>query len=643
MLTVSPALMDRYLLAANKISRLAVGYPTIRPGVTTYDVGDVTLGQDDRMSEQLPFGSRGGAAIRHYFPLDGEYRVKFALQHSDVALTYAIRGLDVKNDIDVRVDRKRVNLFTIGGPDPKLSFAYGDFVGYTTEEYAPDAAAEARFVVKAGTHIVGLSFNKDTFNVDGGGVSRLPLTSSGFNQGNNTSAANGRIEMTIQKIMIAGPFDGTRPVDSPQYRRLFVCQPKNAAEEEPCARRILSAVAGRAYRRPATDADLRVLMPFYQRGRTGTTFESGIQAALTRMLVDINFLFRIEKDPPTVTPGSPYRLTDFELASRLSFFLWSSIPDDELLRVAASGTLREPAVIERQVKRMLADPRANVMISNFFGQWLYVRNITTQRPDKNLFPEFDENLRLAFEQETRLFLESQIRDDRPTSELLSANYTFVNERLARHYGIPDIIGSHFRRVDLPAHLQRNGLLGQGSILTVTSYADRTSVVLRGKYILQNLLGIPPPPPPPDVPPLADTVIHGSLRQRMELHRKSPVCSSCHAMIDPLGFALENFDGIGKYRTVDGTTPVDASGALVNGTAFNDPTSFREALLSVQPALQGTLVEKLMTYAVGRGVEATDMPAVRQVIRNAAGAHNRWSAVILEVVKSAPFQSRRAES
>jgi hypothetical protein len=360
------------------------------------------------------------------------------------------------------------------------------------------------------------------------------------------------------------------------------------------------------------------------------------------MLVDINFLFRPERDPAGIKSGMAYRLSDLELASRLSFFLWSSLPDEELLTLAEQGQLKNPAVLEKQVKRMLADSRSSMMMESFFGQWLTIRNVRTARPDPKVFPEFDENLRQAFQQETQLFIESQIREDRPVSELLSANYTFVNERLARHYGIPGITGNQFRRVTLPNEA-RGGLLGQGSVLMVTSYNDRTSVVVRGKFIMDTVFGTPPPPPPPNVPPLENTKIEGSLRQRMELHRKNPVCASCHNTIDPLGFALENFDGTGKFRTVDSHAPVNPSGVLADGTKFDGPAAFRKALMERQGAFLGTLTEKLLTYALGRGVETYDMPAVRKILRETAKADNRWSVLITEIVKSTPFQMRRAES
>ncbi len=639
-LSLSPGLMERYLLAANKISRLAVGDPNVVPGVTVYDVSDRTMGQDDRMSEQLPFGSRGGAAIKHYFPLDGEYSVKFTLQRSDLAATNMIRGLDVENLIDVRLDRQRLKVVKIGGGGDKPTF--GAVANYYAEEFAPDEKAEFRFKATAGTHTLGISLNRDHWTMEGVGPARLSLTSDAFNQGVTSGAGSGRIDMTIRKLEIGGPFDGRIPAASEARKRIFVCRPTGAADESACASRIMGALARRAYRRPVTPEEVATLVTFFKKGREGANFDTGIQTAIARMLVDINFLFRLEKDPGGAKPGMPYRLADLDLASRLSFFLWSSVPDEELLRVAASGTLSQPLVLEKQVKRMLADQRSSMLIGNFFDQWLYLRNMASVRPDPKKFPAFDENLRVGFQEETRLFLESQVREDRPVTELITANYTFVNERVARHYGIPNIAGSHFRRVTLPDD-RRAGLLGQGAVLTVTSYADRTSVVQRGKWVMDHMLGVPPPPPPANVPPLDATVIEGSLRQRMELHRKNPVCATCHTQIDPLGFALENFDAIGTYRTMDGTTPVNATGKLVDGTTFDNPADFRKALLTRQDAFRRTLAEKLLTYAMGRGVETFDMPSVRQILRETKSSGDRWSSVVLAIVKSKPFQMRRAES
>ena len=631
-LTVSPALLERYLLAAKKISRLALADATMRPTVTTYNV-PFTLMQDDRMSEDLPFGSRGGIAIRHYFPVDGEYAITIRMQRNTLNIGNEIRGLDVKNEVDVRLDGAQLQLFTIGGD---RSFASRT---YTATE---DAGLHVRFPAKAGARTVGMTFRQDRWYVEGVGMSRLPPASDGYASGLKTERDYGKIQMGVDEIDITGPFDAVAPEQTPSRQRILVCRPTSTEDEEPCAKTILTTLGRRAYRRPVTEAEVVTLLEFYKIGRREGGFEAGIEKALIRLLTDPEFLFRAERDPVAVAPGAPYRISDLELASRLSFFLWSSIPDDPLLDLAAAGRLKNPAVLEQQVRRMLADPRAKALVSNFFGQWLYVRNMATHRPDPKTFPEFDENLRDAFQRESELFLESQLREDRPVTDLLTADYTFANERLARHYGIPQVYGSRFRRVTLSDD-RRAGVLGHGSILTVTSYANRTSPVVRGKWLLETILGTPPPPPPADVPPLDNTPVQGSLRQRMEQHRTNPVCASCHAQIDPLGFALENFDAIGKWRTTESKTRIDASGSLVDGTRFDGPVTFRQALLSHRDVFMHTLAEKLLTYALGRGVEYYDMPAVRRILRETAAGDDRWSALILAITKSMPFQMRRAES
>ena len=634
-LTLSPGLLERYLLAAKKISRLAVGDTSIRPETTTYDIPYMTLLQNERLSDDLPFGSRGGTAIRHYFPVDGEYEIKLRLQRNSLNIGNEIRGLEVLNDIDVRLDGERLELFEMGGR------TYGRGV-YTDTEDIEDERLRLRFTTTAGMRTVGVAFNRDHWYVEGVGMSLLPPASDAYASGRQTERDYGRIDMGLDRVSITGPFDAQRPVASAARSRLFTCTPA-AADDEACAADIMQQVARRAYRRPLVADDLDTLLAFFRDGQQARgAFDDGIEQALIRVLTDPDFLFRVERTPAGAAPGVPHAVSDLELASRLSFFLWSSIPDDELLAAAAAGELADPAVFERQVRRMLADERSNALIDNFFGQWLLLRNISTVRPDPLAFPEFDENLRAAFARETERFLRSQVRGDRPLTELLTADYTFANERLARHYGIGDVYGSHFRRVALPANRQA-GLLGHGSLLTVTSYADRTSVVLRGKFILENLLGTPPPPPPADVPPLENTAVSGSLRQRMEQHRKNPVCANCHAQLDPLGFALENFDGIGKWRDVDGHVPVDASGALPDGTPFDGPTAFRDALLSQSDTLLTALAERMLTYALGRGVEAHDMPAVRAILRQTAADGNRWSSLILGVARSMPFRMRMAES
>ena len=641
-LSVSPVLLERYMAAARKISRRAVGDPTIRPDVEQYKLSRLLL-QEDRMSDALPFGTRGGLAVRHHFPVDGEYVIKVNLQISRCAGDYEdIRGLHEPNDIDLRLDGERVELFHVDRKvdvEPKRrSYSGGSHI----EEVGP---LQIRLPVKAGTRVVGAAIQKRYTAPEGVGPVRMPVGSSSFAQLCRTGLESGLIEMGIEGLEIAGPFNVAAPDDTLSRRRLFECRPTGPEDEEPCARTILAALARRAYRRAVAPAELETLLSFYRAGRREGHFDRGIQFALERVLVAPAFLFRMEQDEPTAAPGTAHRISDVELASRLSFFLWSSIPDDELLDLAIQGKLSDQTVLDQQVRRMLNDDRSAALVSNFFGQWLGVRSMRTVAPDPGEYPEFDDNLREAFQQETELFLESQVREDRSMLELLTANYTFVNERLARHYGIGKVYGSHFRRVTYPDD-RRASLLGHGSILTVTSYANRTSPVLRGKWVLETLIGMPPPEPPPNVPALREKDEIGqptSVRGRLEEHRKNPVCASCHATMDPLGFALENFSAIGRWRTLDANTPVDASGVLPDGTEFDGPAGFRSALLNYREEFLQTAIEKLLTYALGRGTEYYDMPTVRAIRREADRSDHRWSTVILGIVKSTPFQMRRSRS
>jgi hypothetical protein len=625
-LGLPPALLERYLSAARKITRLAVGDPGIRAALETYKVPPLLV-QDERMSEELPFGSRGGAAIRHYFPLDAEYTIRIRLTRDNI---YTIRGLSEPEQIDLRVDGALVRQFNVGGPAAVKSRAEAD------------ADLEVRVPIKAGHRLVSVTFSRRTLAVGGIVPERLPV--GNFLLSGTARASGFRELMGIASVQIGGPYDGATPADTPSRRAIFICRPSAPSDEVRCATSILSRLARRAYRRPVADDDVAALVGFYREGRRQGTFDAGIQHALTRLLVDPDFLFRVERDPPKVRPGAAYRISDLELATRLSFFLWSSIPDEELLETAAKGRLKDRAVLEAQVRRMLADPRASALVANFAAQWLLLRNMRAVTPDVNLFPEFDENLRLAMLRETELFVESQMREDRGVGELLTANYTFLNERLAAHYGIPGVHGSQFRRVT-HADGRRHGLLGHGSILTVTSHATRTSPVLRGKWVLDNLLGTPPPPPPADVPALpekgaGDAV---SVRARLEQHRRNPTCSSCHSRMDPLGFALENFDGIGKWRVRDEDgSSIDAVGALPDGTRFDGPSELRALLDSRDEEFATTITTKLLTYALGRGVESYDLPAVRGVVRRSAPSGYRWSSIVLGIVESTPFQMRRAE-
>lgn len=618
-LTVAPGLLERYLSAARKLSRLAVGDLAIGSDAVRYPVSTL-LEQGERMGDDLPFGSRGGAAIRHHFPLDGEYVIRLALRDGRRA-----------PQVDVRIDGARVALLSV---DP-------DADAETSED-----PLSVRVPVPAGSHVVSVTFPEETFTPEGVAPSRLPIwtfsTGRGYVQ-----------EVGLDSLLIEGPFNPDRVGpgdgglgDSAARSRIFVCTPATEADEAPCANEILATLARRAFRRPVTEQDVAVIEGFYRDGRAGGNFDTGIQRALEALLVDPEFLFRIESDPEGVAPGAPYPLSDIELASRLSFFLWSTIPDDELLALAEAGRLSEPEELERQVRRMLADQRASVLVDSFAAQWLHLRRMRSVTPDVLAFPEFEDNLRQSFVRETELLIEHQMRQDRSVVDLLTADYTFVNERLARHYGIPNVYGSRFRRLTLPDDTRR-GLLGHGSILTVTSLATRTSPVVRGKWVLENILGTPPPPPPPDVPELEEREDDGavrSLRQRLEEHRANPVCANCHARMDPIGFALEGFDAVGRHRVVDANgTPIDTSGTLPDGRAFDGLPALRDVLFERRTEFVATVTEKLLTYALGRGIEYYDRPAIRAIVREAGEDDYRWSSLILGVVKSVPFQMRRAES
>ena len=636
-LSMSPTLLGRYLIAAQKISRLAVGDTTIGPSIETFDVSR-GFRQDDRMSEALPIGTRGGMVVQHYFPLDGDYIVKVRLGRNYT--NSQIRAIRTREEIDVLLDGVRITRFEIGGEctdsgDPRCT---GSGI-YRTSPYqlTADEALEVRFPVSAGLHSLGVAFVKKSVLTEGPPPTLLPPR--------HTSSTYEAPRMDVDTVRLEGPFNPTGAGDTPSRNRIFVCRPAadDSASEASCATEILTGLARRAYRRPVSEGDVAALLTFFESGRRAGGFDRGIQEALTRLLVSPQFLFRFERDPANVASGEVYRVSDIELASRLSFFLWSSIPDDELLDLAEEGRLSEPEVLSAQVGRMLVDPRASALPKNFGGQWLFIRNLAAVDPDASAFPEFDDNLRAAFRRETELFLEHQMREDRPLVELLTADYTFANERLARFYGIRNVYGSHFRPVELTG-TQRAGLLGQGSILTVTSYATRTSPVVRGKYLLDNILGAPPPPPPPDVPALEETGAAGtdaSMRELMEQHRRNPACAACHTRMDPLGFALENFDGIGQWRTRDGSAEIDASGILPDGTPFAGLDGFRSALLARRGDFVRTFTEKLLTYGLGRSIQGPDLAIVRGILREASSTEYRWSALIRGIVQSQPFQMRQA--
>ena len=625
-LGMTPTHLERYLDAARQISRIAVGDTSLPPSGETF-ILPPDLSQDDRF-EQLPFGTRGGTLVRSYFPADGDYIIRFQ------AFTGVGLSEEEPNFIELSVDGERVFFEEMAQTPIRRTISGADIQSNTDWE--------VRVPIDAGLRDVAVTFVKTTSGqledllqpfLRPPGISSFRLTRMGGYSG-----------PYIGQLSFTGPFDVTGPGDTPSRRRIFTCRPSGPADPgaEQCARSILSSLARRAYRRPVTDADLGALLEFYRAGRSDGDFERGIQVALERLLASPDFLFRIVEDPRDSAPGAVYGLTDLELASRLSFFLWSSIPDDELLEVASRGELRDEAVLVEQTRRMLADPRSASLITNFAGQWLRLRNLPGIDRDAHLFPDFDDNLRRAMRRETELLLETIAREDRSMLELLAADYTFVNERLARHYGIPNVAGSHFRRVPV-TDPNRRGILGHASILTVTSQSNRTSPVTRGKWILENLLGAPPPAPPDEVPGLEETRLEGTLRERMVQHRRNPVCASCHQAMDPLGFALENFSPLGEWRTVDAGFPVDAGGAMPDGvTTFEGVSGLRRALLDKSDVFISTLTEKLMIYALGRGVEYYDKPAVRDIHRQAARNDYRFSALIEGIVTSAPFRMRTAD-
>ena len=646
-LAMSPTLLGRYLVAARKISRLAVGDIEMRPAIETFLVSR-GLRQNERMGEGLPHGTRGGMNVRHYFPLDGEYVVKIRLARNYT--NSRIRAINTREEIDVLLDGEQVTRFRIGGecekvddelssngpldiscsPDPSDSYRSAPY------QLTADESLHVTFPATAGMHNLGVTFVKKAVLTEGPGPALLPPR--------HTSSTYTAPEMDVEYVRLEGPFSPTGVGDTSSRRRIFVCQPTGSENEDACAKEILTRLARKAYRQPVTDAAVETLLRFYRDGRQASNFETGIQEALTRLLVSPQFLFRIESEPENLQADALYQISDVELASRLSFFLWSSIPDDDLLDIAERGTLREPGVLAGQIDRMLADPRASALAKNFGGQWLFIRNLKAVDPDASIYPEFDDNLRYAFQRETELFLESQIRDDQPLQALLTSNYTYLNERLARFYRVPNVYGTHFRRVQMPDS-RRAGILGHGSVLTVTSYATRTSPVVRGKYLLDNILGAPPPPPPPNVEALPEVGTDGepaSIRDRMQQHRSNPVCATCHSQMDPLGFALENFDGIGQWRTTDGVSSIDASGVLPDGTEFSGPAEFREVLLSRRDDFVQTATEKLLTYALGRALQHYDMPSIRLIIRQSAGTGYTWSSLIKGIVESRPFQMRKAQ-
>ena len=653
-LRMSQALMERYLAAARTISRLAVGSPPPALSADTYQAAQ-DLSQHARV-EALPFGTRGGLYIEHLFPQDAGYDFRIQLTGT--------RRLREAHDLEVTVDGEPVEAFTLGPPAD----------GASDNPYAQASTIDFRLDVAAGPREVGVTFYKQPSALVEQVREPFPNPRVAGNAGGLAGA-----QPFVQSVTVTGPYDAAGAADTPSRERIFTCRPV-AADHDPaagasgdpaagatdlaaaasdgpaagtvgeaaCAREILSRLARRAYRRPVSDDELAVLLDFYRQGRAAGRFDDGIELAIRRLLVSPEFLYRIEADPEGAAPGAPYPVADLDLASRLSFFLWSSIPDEELLAAAEAGRLRDPGELGRQVRRLIADPRSETLTTNFAAQWLQLRNLeTTVRPGDPFSVAFDESLRQSMLRETRLFVDSIVRDDRSVVDLLTAGYTFLDERLAEHYGIPGVTGSRFRRVELPADSPRRGILGHGSVLTLTSHAIRTSPVLRGKWILDNLLGTPPPDPPPNIPALNDQRTQAkrpTVRARLEAHRANPACSACHAMIDPTGFALENFDAIGRWRVVDESfNPIDPSGVLPDGRAFDGVAEMRDALARDPRQFVTTVTEKLMTYALGRGLEPYDMPTLRRIVREAAADDYRFQSVVLGIVTSDPFLMRRSQS
>jgi len=610
-LSVSPVLLERYMTAARRVARLAVGDPAVKP-VTEEYAPERTPGsrqRNERLSDELPFDSAGGIVVHHYFPLDAEYviRIKF--------------------------------------PSPA--------------EGKPGPGQELRLPIKAGLRTLGVTFLRESSKPEieappsgrrpgppppAGPPAQVDVRLDGVSiKRFQVPAPPGAPFPNLDKVVVAGPYNPTGRGETASRARIFTCRPTSPSQEQSCANAILTSLARRAFRRPVTQADVRPLLAFYASGRQEGDFDHGMEKALRALLVSPDFLFRVEHDPKGAAPGTVYRISDLELASRLSFFLWSSLPDDRLLSLAEQGKLHEPATLDAQVSRMLADPRSDALVSNFAGQWLSLRNLAVAKPDPDLFPEYDDSLSRSFLEETELFFTHLLREDRSVLELLDANYSFLNQRLAEHYRVPNIYGSQFRQVTF-TDPNRGGLLGQGSILTVTSYPNRTSVVQRGKWVLETLLGTPPPPPPPNIPELKPEAQDGhqlTAREQMEQHRTNPVCASCHARMDPIGFALENFDGVGRWRAKDAGSPIDASGVLPDGTRFVGPAELKKALVGPHAdEFIDTFVDKLLTYALGRGLEYYDKPAVRSITRDAARDNYRMSALVTAIVHSTPFQMRR---
>ncbi len=647
LLSVSQVLMEKYMSASRQTSRLAIGDPTIATDISEYAVSPLLL-QNERMNEDLPFGTRGGLAVKHMFPLDGEYELKVRLLRTDG--TGLVVGVDKPHQLDVRVDGKRVQLLTVGGNNVALALGAGraDKTPPSFEqaqyERTADDVLKLRFPVSAGARSIQVAFIQENFAWEGQIPPRSYENYSKSRLTNDYQRA--WAEPAVASVTVTGPFDAKGVSRTASREKIFVCTPSSTKNEQACAEKILSNLARSAFRRPVKDEEIKPLLGLYEQGvKEGGSFEAGIQMALEGLLVSTEFLFRIEREPANLANNEIYQLSDIELASRLSFFLWSSIPDEELLKVAEQGKLRKPEVLGQQIKRMLADERSTTLVNNFAEQWLLLRNLAHTDKNLELFPQFDENLRKDFQQETELFLGSIFREDRSILDMFRADYKFLNERLARHYDIPDVYGNRFRKVSVTDE-NKQGLLAQGSILAITSYPNRTSPVLRGKWVLENIMAAPPPPPPAVLPALKESDDKGkvlSMREAIEKHRANPACAVCHNRMDPIGFGLENFNPIGQWRDEDAGAPVDASGTLPDGSKFQGPGQLQKALLGQSRVIASAFSRKLLTYALGRDLAHYDMTAVRKIVDDAAASDYRFSSIVSGIVNSVPFQMRRTGS
>ena len=643
-LAVSPLLMEQYMFAASKISKLAVGPDEMLPVSETYAIDD-DFRQRDRMNENLPLGTRGGLAVNHYFPMDGEYTINVKFHRSQEGY---IRGIRKQQQLDIRLDQQRLQLFKIGGEvygrsgplfNESQNPQYAGDPVQTGYEFTADDILEVSFPAKAGSHLVAAAFINEVTKPTGMKKPDMQLLDIGSYKGGNSAVAS---------ITITGPHKPTGPGVTASRQKIFTCMPDIQTEQDTCAREILSALASKAYRRPISNEDMNELLDLFEQGQNRGGFKAGVSLALQGILSGPEFLFRVEQDPVSAVAGSIYPISDIELASRLSFFLWSSLPDDELVSLAEKNQLSDPQNLSEQVRRMLADSRSDAFIENFGAQWLAIRDMDIFSPHPEVFPEFDDELRVAMKTETSLWFRDMIKEDHSIDELLTSDFTYLNERLARHYGIPGVRGSRFRRVSISDYDERTGLLGKGSLLAATSYNNRTSPVLRGKWVLENLLNMPPPPPPDDAfqPELEVENDEGkaiTMKQAMEKHRANPVCATCHKLMDPIGFALENYNAIGSYRTryEEADANVEPEGILFDGVAFNNTNEFRDRLAAHSDRIVHTVTEKMLTYALGRGLEYYDQPEVRAIVRKISAKNSSWSALIQGIIESTPFQYRKA--